>query len=203
MTANEFQAFWESTYANAIPVAHTLRNAYPDRWLRIHSLPLSKRYPESDLEWATLLFRQNTLITDLLNDNSRLLLVTGEYDFSLDKRKKRRFSPESSIKDIPSIELKTIDLDKQEADERVLCEYSPGDVYRPVFTEVDWQTSSFNNILRDVAEDTLRVLFISIINECIIAPYDGGVDIILKDSFTRNSYKAKYINWLSDREDSL
>jgi len=37
----------------------------------------------------------------------------------------------------------------------------------------------------------------------IIAPYDGGVDLILKDIETRNIYKQKYSDWLSQREDGL
>lgn len=37
----------------------------------------------------------------------------------------------------------------------------------------------------------------------IIAPYDGGVDIILKDVETKEYYLSKYCEWISDRVDGL
>ncbi|WP_449384898.1 DUF3885 domain-containing protein [Chitinophaga flava] len=44
------------------------------------------------------------------------------------------------------------------------------------------------------AQDNLRAFFISIGKELVIAPYDGGIDFILKNSETRDSYKGKYRN---------
>jgi len=37
----------------------------------------------------------------------------------------------------------------------------------------------------------------------IAAPYDGGVDFILKNNQTRDNFKEKYKEWLSEREDGL
>jgi hypothetical protein len=37
----------------------------------------------------------------------------------------------------------------------------------------------------------------------IIAPYDGGVDIIFGDKHPLSIFKEKYKNWLSKREDGL
>ncbi len=58
-------------------------------------------------------------------------------------------------------------------------------------------------LLKEIAEYELRAYFISIAKECIIAPYDGGMDIILKDTATRDRYKLKYQEWLSLREDGM
>src|SRR5687767_11747123 len=78
MTAKEFETFWSSTYSETIPISHYLRHDYADRWFRIHSLPESKRYAESEEEWQILLDRQNTIITDLLGGGEKFLLVIGD-----------------------------------------------------------------------------------------------------------------------------
>ena len=72
-----------------------------------------------------------------------------------------------------------------------------------MFSEQIWQSNKFDSILKDIADDQLRAFFISEEKKLIIAPYDGGVDLILKDTETRNIYKRKYSDWLSQREDGL
>jgi hypothetical protein len=72
-----------------------------------------------------------------------------------------------------------------------------------MFSEQNWQPKKFDNILKDVAEGNLRAFFVSVDKELIIAPYDGGIDFILKDIKTRDFYKQKYSGWLSARQDGL
>lgn len=72
-----------------------------------------------------------------------------------------------------------------------------------MFSEQNWHPHKFDNLLKDIAEDNLRAFFVSVYKELIIAPYDGGVDFILKDTKTRDFYKQKYISWLSIRQDGL
>ncbi len=50
-----------------------------DRWLRIHSLPESKRYAESDFEYNIILNRQNQLINDLIGEGTELFISIGLY----------------------------------------------------------------------------------------------------------------------------
>src|SRR5574337_1072614 len=79
MDARQFANFWSQKYPGTIPVQHLFKHRYPERWFRIHSLPESKRYPETEQEWQILLDRQNSIIADLFGKNSRVVLVTGEY----------------------------------------------------------------------------------------------------------------------------
>ena len=55
--------------------------------------------------------------------------------------------------------------------------------------------------LREIANDNVRAFFISFGKKVMVAPYDGGVDFVLKDSLTKENYKNKYKQWLSERED--
>jgi hypothetical protein len=49
----------------------------------------------------------------------------------------------------------------------------------------------------------VNTCFLSFEKNVIVAPYDGGVDCILKDVETRDYFKNKYKAWLSKREDGL
>jgi hypothetical protein len=65
------------------------------------------------------------------------------------------------------------------------------------------ELNKFDDLLREIAYDNLRAFFVSIEKELMIAPYDGGVDFILKNSETRDLYKRKYNSWLSPRQDGF
>jgi hypothetical protein len=197
MTAEEFEKKWAIDYPETIPIQHYFKHDYNDRWFRIHSLPESKRYAENDSEWAILLHRQNKIISDLLGDDSNFLLVTGEHSFE-GHLELHPLSEVNSIAQISFTSLDTIDLNQLSPGE-----YEIGQVYKPMFSAQIWNTNKFDDILKDIAEERLRAFFLSIDKGLIIAPYDGGVDIICKDTKTRNIYKEKYFDWLSQREDGL
>lgn len=47
------------------PAAADLKHRFRDRWVRFHSLPESKRYPETDAEYEVLLSRHHTVLGEL------------------------------------------------------------------------------------------------------------------------------------------
>lgn len=44
---------------------YSLRSAFPDKWVRFHSLPESKRYPDSEREYGIVLDRYNAVLDEL------------------------------------------------------------------------------------------------------------------------------------------
>lgn len=56
-----------------------MREPYEDWWLRIHSLPQSRRYPETPPDWEELLARHNTVATELLGDGEPCVLVISRF----------------------------------------------------------------------------------------------------------------------------
>jgi len=197
MTPEQFKIYWNLTYPGSVPISYLFRHYFHDRWFRIHSLPGSKRYAETPEEWDILLDRQNKIISDLLNGNKNIIIVSGDYSTEeeasafpiedLDSISKLKFTP------LPAINLHKV----------IPGEFEKGQIYNPFFTEQTWEENKFDDILTDIAGDQLRAFFLSVENKCIIAPYDGGIDIILKDSITRDKYKLKYKDWLSERPDEL
>lgn len=198
MTPEQFKDFWTTTYPETLPIQHFFKYDYSDRWFRIHSLPHSKRYADTDEEWDILLTRHNTIITDILGDNAKVFLVTGDYNNYNEPTEAHITEQEPCFLNFSFQRLGDIDLFELSSEQ-----YDKGQVYRPVFTETVWMPHQHDNILRDIADDKIRAFFISLDKKTIAAPYDGGVDFVLEDKETRDFYKEKYKDWLSDREDGL
>lgn len=197
MTAQQFIEFWKTTYSKPAFMSQKFTKEFSHRWFRIHSLPKSKRYPNNASEWKLILNRQNKIITDLLNNHTKFLLVTGEYS-SEQYEELYKIDDVASVNQLSFITLEHINLYENNPED-----YDEGQFYTPMFCTLEWAPNKFDDLLKDIGEDNLRAFFVSPDNELIIAPYDGGMDFILKDTETRDFYKQKYSSWLSARGDGL
>lgn len=197
MTPDQFEDFWALTYPETLPIQHLLRYNYSDKWFRIHSLPHSKRYADTEEEWRNLMSRQNIAITDVLGNNSKVLLVTGDYNYN-EPNAIHITEQEPDFLPFSFQRIGSIDLHKLSPDQ-----YLKGEVHRPAFTEIVWKPHVHDNLLKSIADDKVRAFFVLLNHKAIVAPYDGGIDFILKDIETRDQYKEKYRDWLSERKDGL
>ncbi len=197
MTSEEFHKYWTLSYQDTVQISHLFKQNFPDRWFRIHSLPKSKRYANNDKDWEIILSRQNEIITDLFGLNTNILLVAGEYICGND-RQIHTTNEAEVFKEYSFTQLDDIDLFELNPED-----YDNGEIYRPAFAETIWKPKLHDNLLRQIANDNMRAFFLNFDNKILIAPYDGGIDIILKDSLIRDYYKNKYKQWLSEREDGM
>jgi hypothetical protein len=196
MTKEEFNKVWSLTYNKSLPISNLFKIDFKEKWFRIHSLPKSKRYAESDEDWNILLTRQNEIINELFSDNEKVFIVTGEYNWG--ERTKFITDEEDVFKTYNFLRLDNIALFEINSDD-----YDEDDIYRPAFAETTWCLNKHNNLLKAIANDETRAFFVSFDKNIIVAPYDGGLDLILKDTQTKDNYKEKYKEWLSEREDGL
>jgi hypothetical protein len=197
MTKEAFDELWTLNYPEAVQISYLFKHCYADRWFRIHSLPESKRYPENDDEWEIILTRQNEIITDLFGLETNVLLVTGDCDWT-DGEAVHITQEMEVFKRYLFKKLDNINLHKINAQE-----FEEVNLYRPAFAELIWHPKMHDQLLREIAVDNVRAFFVSFDKNIIVAPYDGGVDFIMKDGLTKDFYKNKYRHWLSWREDGL
>src|SRR5262249_27747375 len=73
---------WQQQFPDCEPVAYRLRAVFSERWVRFHSLPESKRYPENEAEYATALRRHNRILGDLTGSDRRIVLLSTGYSES-------------------------------------------------------------------------------------------------------------------------
>ncbi len=73
--------FWQSQFNGFVPEADNLKYEFKNRWVRFHSLPESKRYPENEQEYLEILRRHNVVLQDLCGQGN-VLVVLPEYSDS-------------------------------------------------------------------------------------------------------------------------
>ena len=193
MNPKEFNKYWDKNYPESNPIGHELKSVYPNRWLRIHSLPESKRYAESDNEYQIILNRQNKMISELIGENSEILVISGQYEMELTDKISTALSDYGIFEKCRTIELHKIYPEEYE-----------DDFFYDVYIKPDiWKQNSQNELLKNIADDEFRAMFICPKRNCIVAPYDGGMDIIVDSQAKRDGLKAKYKDWFSEREDGM
>lgn len=194
MHNTEFLDYWHKHYPLCPPLGPLLREAYPELWFRIHALPESKRYPETDAEYQEILHRHNTLLADLFGDNQVVFLLTTGYSGT-----EQRVLPENiDMSVFPSELLVSLPMHQIEKDET-------GSRYWHIWMCTHrWMTGSLDDLLCLIADDRVaNVLVVDSQRDRLYHPYDGGADIILGSQTEREYYRSRYIEWLSPQPTGL
>lgn len=194
MPDDSFRALWRSFYGDCPPLGFLLQETFPDRWVRIHSLPGSKRYAETAVELATVLSRHNTVATDLLGESAACVLVTHPHVNPLASRRPR------SGRQLDALDLRPLMTVVEEHP------VDPAESWRIplVAAHITWHATTLDDILADVAEDIIGpLLVVAVATGCVYAPYDGGADLFLPSAEERDAFRARHAEWLSPHPSGL
>ena len=177
------------------PMAHELKIKFTDRWVRFHSLPESKRYPESNEEYQEILSRHNQVLNELCVMNNEVYLIAPEYS---DNSEPHGLGPElGSI--LQSAEYwQSLPMHKLEDDEEFHY------FWHLHYVSTKWESGSLDPILRKVANDEIGNFMVVNVNlGWVYHPYDGGADVVLKNINEMQVLKQKYKGWLSAHASGL
>ena len=181
---------WQRAFDGVPFVAYLLRVTFADRWLRIHSLPDSKRYATTDAEYAELIRRQSIAIADVIGTRC-VIFVTDPRDDLLAQLA-------AVVGDLPVCVDRILigQLDPVGFDESAIWH-----IYACNVTLTD---GCIDFLLRLVADDEIRnTIIVDHAFTHICHPYDGGMDLILSDSLERDFYRDRYSAWLSQHPSGL
>jgi hypothetical protein len=173
-----FLTRWNALYPETPPINYLFKHRLQKRWARIHSLPEAKRYPQTTDEWRELERRQNAVIDHLVPQMTNVRIVINAIE-------------------IDNYLFKAFDLDNI----GVFVDEEGETVFQSFMFETTWESDTLNPLLAMIAGDQMRAFIMA--PDCLIAPYDGGMDIILKDPQTCWEFKRRFKAWLSSREDGL
>ncbi len=191
VSMKELQQRWKTFYGSAPPVTHLLRDVILDRWLRIHSLPESKRYAETPDEYSILLLRHNTVATEVLGSQTPCLLLVGRY-------------AEHSEVDIHSQILPQLQSVRFALFTSLIDPTEPDLIINVWYALVVWSSNQFDNIIKAVADgNEANILFVSLETGEAYAPYDGGADLFLISSERQSQLKQQFRQWLSKHPQGL
>jgi hypothetical protein len=174
----QFTAMWQRDYPETPPISYLFKHRMPKRWMRIHSLPDAQRYPNDKADWDVLHSRQNAVIDYLLPQDTPIQWVWNWIKH--DTHIRQSFAP-------ASIGFFSAGAGEPEFECHVLDDV--------------WRAKKCDVFLRMIADESMRAFIIA--PDCLIAPYDGGMDIILKDPHTAHAFKRHFADWVSPREDRL
>jgi hypothetical protein len=183
--------FWNSQFEGFAPEAHNLKHEFKDRWVRFHSLPESKRYPESESEYQEVLSRNNSLLQEIFGLQSSVLVLLSEYSDSVEPIK-----PEIELHELfpESTYWCSIAQHEEEDDDKFYWHLHSA--------KVTPNSIELNDLFRLVANDEVRdIIIVGIASKTVFHPYDGGADVILSSTEQRNELKNKFSMWLSAHPD--
>lgn len=194
VTPTQLTALWRERWPSGPPIAHTFRSTYADRWVRFHSLPGSKRYPESEDEYAILLGRYNTILDKLFAD-TEVFVVTMDWS---DTPTGPAVYPEPRQTLHPDGICWWTESDEDDLDPEFHTHARLYADRRP------WRYGCVDELLRAVADDRLaEVFFTDTSLRRIHHPYDGGADVILTTPAERHRLRDEHADWLSSHPTGL
>ena len=161
---------------------------WPDRWLRIHTLPRSKRYADIESEAAEIAERQVTTAKALFEDDGLVWLVTWRH----------HLTSEASDLAQPS---ESCGVRLMEAGE--VAGDAEGETLALLVARLRWSASTSARLRLAIANDEERAMWMHERTAEVFAPYDGGVDLIFSSVERRDRYKQRFSAWLSARPDGL
>ncbi|MCB9636503.1 MAG: hypothetical protein H6721_30710, partial [Sandaracinus sp.] len=83
----------------------------------------------------------------------------------------------------------------------ITCEPDDDLETRVVFhaAKVTWQDGAFDDAILAVAEDRRRVLWMNDATGEVLAPYDGGFDLVLTHRARRDALREQWKSWVAPR----
>ncbi|MFD7442233.1 hypothetical protein [Streptomyces sp. NPDC059909] len=194
VTPSLLATLWRERRPSGPPIAHTFRGTHADGWVRFHSLPGSKRYPESEDEYAIVLDRYNTILDELFAGMDVFVVTmdwsntpTGPAGYPTPRQELHPDSvhwwTEAELDD-PDPEFHT--------HTRLYADRRP------------WRHGCIDDLLRAVADEAVVEVFITDTElHRIHHPYDGGADVILTTPAERDRIRNRHSSWLSTHPSGL
>lgn len=199
LSSHHFEYNWNHVFPQKVPIGYLFKHYFYQNWLRIYSLPNAKRYANNNIELKQLLVHQNQIISNCFGSETMIYIVSGHYSYGdietsdINQNSLLHYDFEVGI----PIHLHTKEptyFDDGENNDRY---------FTPYFVQSIWRQNLHNELLIQIANDEFDAFLISFENNIIIAPYDGGIDLIVPDLDLINQLKQRYAKYLSCREDRL
>jgi hypothetical protein len=186
---SNFMEIWASWYPDVPPVSFLLREACSDRWLRIHSLPESKRYPSTGREYAEILRRHNAVADWVLGESSPCAILLYAECSSPSTNYIGRLA---SLTDdsLPFVGRLPVTF-WNEHDGVFDC---PTCIFGGAVT---WLRGAFDAFIMAASDERASGLFVELREGRVYAPYDGGADLFFPTILERDLARERFRPWLS------
>jgi hypothetical protein len=181
-----FEGWLREHFGATPPVGHCLRTDHRKRWLRLHSLPESKRYAEDDVERAEVRRRAWAAASEVLLTSSPVWLVTCLFGTDPDH---------SRLDEVPSLVFDRAGRYEHALIDEPLVAYA---------AQTTWPHDGFDQLIDAIAGDAVRAVWFSQASGEVFAPYDGGIDLVVESPKRAETLRRVFpSDWFSKRADGL
>lgn len=180
---------WSERWPGLLPVApYEFKWNLPDRWVRFHSLPESKRYADTADEWEVLLGRHHTVLRAVAGAEGHPTLLVVTRSWSGSERPTRRGAAVARVAPFAQHWVSAVIDDDPE--------WLKWD--HAYLGRVALAREALDPLLRVVADDeTSGVVIAPSDFEWLYHPYDGGADVFLPSRERRDLLSLAHHRWLS------
>jgi len=184
--------YWRTHFPGAAPVGWALRESFPDRWVRFHSLPGSRRYPEGKKDRAIVVERACALAKALLGEDGPYYLLANVY--APDDALPFAVTPDWTYHTAQLTQAFSCPEDAED-DASIIV----------VFTgQTETLDRHFERAVLGIAEDrSARCVWVSPNKPVVFAPYDGGFDLITAKPQQATALKQSFKRWTSKHPEGL
>jgi hypothetical protein len=174
------------------PIGHQLRTTAKENWVRFHSLPGSQRYANSDAEYAELLHRHNTVIDELVAESASPDVLAFTCAWS-DTEPVVALNDEISTARPGAVWWTSVPPERTD------------DVWNHIYVEsLIWVPGVLDDLIRLAADDVVIDVIIAPADLAwLVAPYDGGFDVIAATPYKRRELRRRHREWLSTHPQGL
>lgn len=191
----EFDAAWTRILGDTPLRAIDLRGVHNSRWVRLHSLPGSKRYADTEEEYAELLRRYFAVLDELRGDEEILTVVTCSFSFAMSPRPVRRSSLLTGLLPRPRY-WRSVSEGEDEGEEQAWAHLYVHRVHR--------HAPALRELFRAVADErAFDVMVTDSAVSWVHHPYDGGSDLILATPAERDRVSELFAQWRSPWDHGL
>jgi len=185
---HDFDRWLAAYFGGTPPTGPCLRHDHAERWLRLHSLPGSKRYPEDAGERSEVRRRAWAAATELLPRDTPIWVVTGRYGEGEDE-------PTRHLPEAPTLLFERAGRYGHRLFDRPFVAFA---------ARATWPHADVDLLLDAIVRDTLRVVWFSSRTGEVFAPYDGGIDLVLETPRRVQALRRTFpSDWLSSHPDGL
>lgn len=179
---DDFGRGWSSFYGDRRPLSWLLREDKSLPWVRFHSLPNSKRYPDNETEKGIILSRAYSL--------GDAILGADAYCWQIECRSLSQAPPRSRTTLIDAVVTTFAD-----DEENLWCAN---------VLDAHWRQGALDLILLAIANDTTEpTMWMDRQSGRLFAPYDGGFDIFVSSLVEVQLLRAQFAEWLSESPEGL
>ncbi len=173
------------------PRASFLRLYLAPIWTRFHSLPMSKRYAESESEQLDILNRHNAIASELFEVGEPIVIYRS-HRFEQAHRRARRHQIFNHLLGETMTKLPANPNTVRAADDDHYCVRVRATTWKPNF---------FDDLVHSISkENETGISVVSPKTKNIYSPYGGGMDTF---SNSPESLEQKFPYWQSSRADKL